>query len=297
VSLPRHRSVFGFLLLFSVAPLLAEDVHIAAGTVEDQRSSDSRMGGLTIELKLTGESIKDVKALRATLKSAKDDLGSVLYKPAKNAKDERVDYEEFSPDRRPGPRLTLVSPGRDASRVDVTAEVELFIPARDPSTRQRFEGFLTRPDKPIFGSGLKAAKVEITPLSPASYKAREQQNRPTKEELVEEGKKHGATDAEIKQAIGLMEALASLGGEEPSETSVLLETKDPEGKIMSIDIVRPDGTELHSTSRTSSGRNEDKLLKIDLSEKPPADAALLVTLRTAKSTMTVPVKFKEIALP
>jgi hypothetical protein len=66
---------------------------------------------------------------------------------------------------------------------------------------------------------------------------------------------------------------------------------------MSIDVVRPDGGEFHSTSRSSSGRSESKLVKIDLSEKPPPDAALLVTLRTAKSVLTIPVKFKEVALP
>lgn len=284
------------LILLLAHPLFGvEDVKVAAGAVEDQRSSDSRMGGLSIELKLSGGSLAEVKALRARVKSAKDDLGAVLYKPAKDAKP--GEFEEFSPDRRPGPHVSLTSPSRDASTVDVAGEVELFIPARDPNTKQRFEKFLGRLDKPISSSALKSAKVEITPLSPSTYKARQQQNRPTKEQIMEEGKKHGATDAEIKQAIGLMDALASLGGEEPSETSVLLETKDPEGKIISIDVVAGDGAELKAPSRGSSGSGDNKLVKIDLSEKPPADAALLVTLRTSKSIVTVPLNFKEVALP
>jgi hypothetical protein len=38
-------------------------------------------------------------------------------------------------------------------------------------------------------------------------------------------------------------------------------------------------------------------VKIDLSEKPPADAALVVTLRTAKSLVTVPLNLKGVSLP
>ena len=32
-----------------------------------------------------------------------------------------------------------------------------------------------------------------------------------------------------------------LGGEAPTETSVLLETKDPDGRIIAIDVARADG--------------------------------------------------------
>ncbi|HEY6147129.1 MAG TPA: hypothetical protein VIZ69_05500 [Thermoanaerobaculia bacterium] len=289
-----RRSFVAWAFLAAPPLLLAEDVKIAVGVVEDQRASDPRMGGLAVELKLTGSSVSDVKALRVKVKSAKDNLGTVLYKPGE---EKTAEFDEFSPDRRPGPRVHLASPSRDASTVEVSGDVELFIPGRDSNTKQRFESFLDRIDKPMSASALKAAKVEITPLSPASYKARQQQNRPTKEEIMAEGKKHGASEAEIKQAIAVMDALAALGGEEPSETSVLLDTKDPDARIISIDVVRADGTELHASSRGSSGSHQTKLVKIDLSEKPPADAALVVTLRTPKSVVTVPLKWKDVALP
>jgi hypothetical protein len=295
VPLPDRRALAPLILLLAPSLFGSDDFRVVAGTVEDQRYSDARLGGLTIELKLTGDSVKEVKALRARVKSAKDDVGSVLSKPDKDEK--AADFEEFSPDRHPGPSLRLSSPSRDASTINIAAELELFIPARDPNTKQRFGTFLTRLDKPISSSALKAAKVEITPLSPGAYKARQQQNKPTKEQIMEEGKKHGATETEIKQAIGLMDALSALGADVPSETSVLLETKDPDGRIISIDVVKGEGSELHAPSRGSSGGREDKLLKIDLSEKPPADAALLVTLRTPKSIVTIPLNFKEVALP
>ena len=296
MTLPGRLARLSWAVLFLAPPLLgADDVKVSAGDVEDQRFSDSRFGGLTIELKLTGAAVGDVKAVRTRLKSAKDDTGSLLYKPAKDEK--AAEFEEFSADRRPGPSIHLASPGRDASAVDVTAEVELFIPSRDPGTKQKFDGFLGRRDKPIASPVLKAAKVEITPLSPAAYKSRQQANRPTKEQIAEEGKKHGASDEEIKQAIEMMDALASLNGEEPSAKSILLETKDPDGRVISVDVVKADGSELPAPSRGTSGGRDSKLVKIDLSDPPPADAVLLVTLRTAKSIVTVPVSWKGVTLP
>src|SRR5512143_1494198 len=283
------------LLLFSPSVFAAEDVKVAAGTVEDQRYSDPRMGGLTIELKLSGGSVKDVKAIRARVKSAKDDVGTNL---AKGSRDEKsADFDEFSADRRPGPSLHLASPARDASTIDVAGEVELFIPSRDPDTKMVVESFQGMLDKPIVTSALKAAKAEITPLSPAAYKARQASNKPKKEEIIAEARKQGASETEIKQALALVGAFSAFGGEEPSETSVLLETKDPDGRIISVDVVGADGNELRGSGRGSTGGRESKLMKIDLAEKPPADAALVVTLRTNKSVVSVPMNLKGVALP
>jgi hypothetical protein len=283
------------LLFFSWPLAAADDVKIAAGTVEEERYSDSKFGGLTVELQLTGDAVKDVKALRTKVKSARDDRGTNLYKPSKE--DRPSDFQEFSVSTRPGPRFQLSMPPREASTIDVSGEVELFIPSRDPDTKMTVEGFLNRLDKPIATPALKAAKAEITPLSAAAYKARQAGNKPKKEDIIAEGKKHGASEEEIKQALAMIEAFASLGGEEPTENSVLLETKDPDGRIISIDVVGADGKDLHSGSRGSQGGRESKLMKIDLSSKPPADAALLVTLRTSKSVVTVPVNLKGVALP
>ena len=290
----RPRALAPWLLLLASPLFAADDVKVAPGTVEDQRFSDPQFGGMSIELRLTGAGVADVKALRARVKSAKDDRGTNLYKPRE---DKVPDFEEFSVDRRPGPHVSLMSPSRDASSVDLAGELELFMPGRDPNTKQKFEKFQARLDKPISSAALKSARVEITPLSAAAYKTRQQANRPTKEQIAAEGKKHGASQAEIDQAIKMIEALSALQGEEPSDTSVLIETKDPDGKIISIDVLAADGKELHAPSRGSSGGNDLKLLKLDLSEKPPPDASLLVTLRTAKSVVSIPMNFKEVALP
>ena len=292
----RSPLLLASTILLVVSPLLAaEDVKVTAGSVEDQRSSDDQFGGLTIGLVFKGSLMADVKAVRVRVKSARDDAGTVLSKPERD--ETPKDFEEYEANRQPGPEVRLPSPSRDASTVDVAGEVELFVPARDPNTKQRFEQFLAGIDKPIASAALKSAKIEITPLSPAQYKSRQEKNRPTKEQLIAEGKKRGASDAEIQQALKLMDALAGLSGEAPSENSVLLETKDPDGRIIAIDVVKPDGAEIHASARETNGGRDLKLVKIDLSEKPPADAALSVTLRTPKSVVAVPIDLRGVALP
>ncbi len=292
----RSPLLLASAILLVVSPLLAaEDVKVTAGSVEDQRSSDDQFGGLTIGLVFKGSLMADVKAVRVRVKSARDDAGTVLSKPERD--ETPKDFEEYEANRQPGPEVRLSSPSRDASTVDVAGEVELFVPARDPNTKQRFEQFLAGIDKPIASAALKSAKIEITPLSPAQYKSRQEKNRPTKEQLIAEGKKRGASEAEIQQALKLMDALAGLSGEAPSENSVLLETKDPDGRIIAIDVVKPDGAEIHASGRETNGGRDLKLVKIDLSEKPPADAALSVTLRTPKSVVAVPIDLRGVALP
>ena len=202
---PRVLAPVVFLL---VSPLFAaEDVKVTAGTVEDQRFSDDRFGGLSIALVLKGSGVADVKAVRVRVKSAKDDVGTVLCASRRRTRSRRTS-KNYSESRQPGPEVHLTSPRRDASTVDVAGEVELFIPARDPSTKQRFEQFLGALDKPIASSALKAAKVEITPLSPKDYKSRQEKNKPTKgSRSSPKGRSRAFPDAEIQQALKMMDAL------------------------------------------------------------------------------------------
>lgn len=298
--MPFRRGALAALsaaFLAHLAPLaVAQNVKVAAGDVEDTRASDAGWGGLSIELKFSGDGVADVKAVRVKLKSAKDDQGTVLYKPEPDEK--AKDFEEFSPDRSPKPKVRLKSPARGASSVDVNGELELFVPKKDPNTKQKVEKFQARLDKPISNAALKSAKVDITPLSAAEYKARSAKNKPTKEEIAAEGKKRGASEKEIQQMIQMMDALASLvAGEEPAETSVLFEVKDPDGKILGLEVAEANGNEIHANSRSSSGGNEKKILKLDLTQKAPPDASLLVTLRTSKSVTSIPIAWKEVPLP
>lgn len=299
--MPRMHWALVPLALALTAPVaLAQSIKIVPGSVEDTRASTASFGGLSIELKLSGDGVPDVKGLRWSLKSAKDDQGTALFKPDPKAK--AMDFEEFSIDRRPGPKMRLSNPARGASSVEVRGEVEIFVPKKDPNATQKIAAFQSRLDKPIANPTLKSAKVEITPLSPAGWKSRAANKKPpTKEEIIAEGKRRGASDKEIEEMVGMLGLIAALGslgaGEEPGETSVLFEVKDSEGKVLGLDVAGSDGSELHASSRSSSGGGETKMVKIDLSEKAPADAVLVVTLRTSKSVITIPLSWKEVPLP
>ena len=288
---------FGFMAALTLVAATAhgQDVKISAGPIEDGRQNNERMSALSIELKVEGDGAVDVQAMRIKVKSAKDDLGTNLVKPSPDGSPPA--FEEFGVNRSPKPKIRLASPARAASKVDVTGEVELFIPKKDPNTSLKLDRFQAALDKPISNAALKSAKVTLTPLSAKEYVSRQAKNKPTKEQMIAEGKKRGATDDEIKQMLALMEAFSKMGSEPPDEKSVLLETKDPEGRIMDIQVAAKGGEEIHSNGRGSSGSDELKLRKIDLTEKAPADAVLVVTLRTPKSVVTVPISMKEVNLP
>jgi hypothetical protein len=287
-------AVLGMAVL--APPAWAQTVKVAAGDVEDTRTSDERWGVLSVELKLSGDAVADVKGLRVKLKSAKDDQGTVLFKPEPTEK--AKDFEEFSADRRPGPSLQLRTPARGAATIDVSGELELFLPKRDPGTKQKVDGYQARLDKPIANAALKSAKVEIIPLSPAEYKARSAKHKPSPEEIAAEGRKHGASEKEIQQMIQMVEALAALGGgEDLTETNATFEVKDPDGKLLGLEVADREGQEIHSTGRSTSGGRESKLVKLDLGQKAPADASLLLTVRTPKAMVTVPFAWKEVPLP
>ena len=290
----RWALAVGIALVASAAS--GQTVKIAAGEVEDTRATDERWGALSIELALSGDAVADVKGLRVKVKSAKDDQGTVLFKPEPGEKPK--DFEEFSSDRRPGPRVQLHSPARGAASIDVSGEVELFLPKRDPAAKQKVERFQARLDKPISSPALKSAKIEITPLSPAEYKARAAKHKPTREEIAAEGKKRGASEAEIQQMVQMVEALSALGGgDDISETNAVFDIKDPEGRLLGLEVADHEGAEIHANGRSTSGGKESKLVKLDLTQKPPEDASLLLTLRTSKATITVPLAWKEVPLP
>lgn len=291
----RARALAPLVLGLAALSARAADVRVTAANAEDTRSTDSRMGGLAIELKLEGDAVADVKALRVKLKSAKDDTGASLLRPDSDGKPK--EFEEFGVDRQPKPKISLLNPSRAASSVDVVGDVELFIPKRDPGTEQRFEKLLGKLDKPLANGALKSAKVEITPLSGAEFKKRSAKNKPTKEQFVAEGKKHGASDKEIEDMWKLMQAVSALGPEEPSETNVVFEVKDPDGRMLGLELTDKEGKPISAQMRSSSGGVEAKMMTLGFSEKPPADAGLLVTVRTAKSLVTVPLEMKGVPLP
>ncbi len=142
-------------------PLLAQpDVRVLAGDVTDSRFSGGyRTGGLSLRVKVRGDGMEGVQALRFLLADATDDLGNRLLPEKKDLpeyRDVRGDVAEE--------RLSLRNPARGASSFRVSGQVELFLPGRDPNAVVKVPHALARPSRPLSSAGLAAASVEVTVL-------------------------------------------------------------------------------------------------------------------------------------
>jgi hypothetical protein len=144
-------------------------VRVVAGDVTDSRFTGGyRTGGLSLTVKMRGDGMEGVQALRFLLADARDDLGNSLIAEKKDAaafRDVRGDRVEE--------RLSLRSPARDASSFSVSGRVELFVPGRDPNAVVKVVKALANPNKPLSSPGLKAANVRVTVLrqAPASVES------------------------------------------------------------------------------------------------------------------------------
>ncbi len=158
----RGSLAVGALFVGSAAlPLLAQpDVRVVAGDVTDARfSGGHRTGGLSLKVKVRGDGMDGVQALRFLLADARDDLGNRLVPDREDApefRDVRGDSAEE--------RLSFRNPARDASSFRVSGQVELFVPGRDPAATVKVPQAFARPGRPLSSPGLAAANVEVTVL-------------------------------------------------------------------------------------------------------------------------------------
>lgn len=161
--LPSRTIAIGALLLLraTAAPALAQpDVRVVAGDVTDSRFSGGfREGGLSLTVKLRGDGMEGVEALRFLLAEARDDLGNPLLPASKGAPAFR--------DLRGGrgqEAIALRSPAREATAFLVSGRVELFIPGQDPGAVVKVADALAHPGKPLPSAGLKAAGIRLVVL-------------------------------------------------------------------------------------------------------------------------------------
>jgi hypothetical protein len=159
----RSSIAVGVLSVGCVAalPLLAQpDVRVLAGDVTDARfSGGHRTGGLSLKVKVRGDGMDGVQALRFLLADARDDLGNELL-PMKREAPEFHDVRGDGAEQ----QLSFRNPPRDASSFRVSGEVELFVPARDPNAVVKVSRAFARPGRPLSSPGLAAANVELTLL-------------------------------------------------------------------------------------------------------------------------------------
>lgn len=277
------------LLLAGTAAAHAQSVKVELEEVIDNRvSAGPWKGTLDFRVKLTGAAADKANAARVVVKEARDDRGTVLAETGKRSD------PDFTPrDHNSGMlQISVSSPPRTASSVKLKGTVELFVPARDPNAIVTIDKALAKLDAPLSSKALKAAKVSLTPLSPAGYaKAKEARKLDDTKiaELRAEGKKQGVSDEEITMAIEMAKAMESMDDNLPEGTVILSGTKADFDRVFRIEILGADGQPVQTSGRSTSSRGDaSTLMTIQPSQPVPPNASLQIYLLTDKSRVTSP---------
>jgi hypothetical protein len=295
------RPVLGICFTFLLATGVAAQtgVVVELEDVTDNRVSSGdpdgfqMQGGLELRVKLNGKGLDKAAAARVIVKEAKDDKGNSLagklFVPDFMAREYNNGTLQF----------TVGQPARDATSVRLKGTVELYVPGRDPNANVKIENALASLDKPFPSKVLKAAKLEITPLSRKAYaEAKEARKIGPKdlEQMRAEAKKQGASEKEIEVAIAMAQAFDSMDDDLSESAVVLSGEKADFDRIYRIEILGEDGEPINITSRGTSSRGESSLMTLNPSEPPPAKATVQLMLLTDKTRISFPFDLK-VALP
>jgi hypothetical protein len=267
-------------------------VKVALGQVHDRRSDESPFKGLEINLELPEIPAADVAATRTVVKTAVDDTGRNLV-PDDSGKRGLQPTLSGGPGRsaeKPEPtRLTLElkNPARKASVVaNVTGEIELYMPGRDPNSVATIPKFLASAGRPLASAALRANGVEIIVMGKEQLEAEKKRRL---EELKQEAKKQGIAGEALEERI------ADFSSEflKPDEGDVVLKVQSPEGRIQEIAYVDAGGQE----KRVAAMQRQGFTVLSTWSGTPGPDWGLRVRMKTPKTLARYSFALKDVPLP
>ena len=273
-------------LSVSLAAHAQSGVGVELEEVTDDRYSEGMLtGACRLQVNLTGNGLDKASAARIVVKEAKDDRGNSLYdEPMSN---------DFTPrDQNNGSlQFSLKQPARAATSVRIKGTVELYVPARDPNAIVKIDKALAKPDAPLASKGLKAAKVDLTLLSPAGYSKLMKTRKITDadiEKIRAEGKKRGVSEKEVEAMIGFAKAMEGMDESAPDGSVILSGKKSDFDRIFRVEVLGADGKPVDVGSRSSSTRGDDTVMMMQPNAPPPANASLQIFLLTDKSRLSFP---------
>lgn len=280
----KYIMVLGLLLV--AARVQASDIHCSVGDIEYIRPTGQFSGRLKVEIKLTGGELETAGKIRANITQAVDDTGLDLIKKEKfsgeddfrdpgknNAGENKIDVE-------------LMKPSMKATAIkELSGEIELYCPGKDPEATIKVEQFMKNVGKPIDNPSLRRLQVELTVS-----------DKKTCEEFAkkEAAAKRKAAESNVgKQlALAVTNLFDTMSGVF-SKNPVIIKLKDPQSKIIGLRFYSASGQKIGRSSWSSSG----DIQTYSFNDPMPADAAMVIMLKTDKAIRKIPVKFTDIPLP
>jgi len=274
--------ILSVMLLGLAASVEAVDVRVSVTEVSDRRSTGQFFNNLEIKLKLVGDDTADIKGIRTAITTAVDDAGRDLL----TDKDKGTDFETRSDNSQSDITLSLKNPARKATAVrEISGELQLFMPTRDPSATLLIRNISKIAGKPIANPALEKAGISVTVLTKKEYDLLKKDEEKKAKDSVE---KQGLDKAMMKAFEGLFSAFFQVG-----ENDLILKVTDPQKKLIEIEVADAKGAKIRNNGSMKSG----DLKVLSFNDALPADAQLRIFLKIPKTIVSVPLKLVDIALP
>ncbi len=274
------------ILLLATAVHAQQKLDVQVQYVNDRRTTGSfAQLGITLELPKLKSS--EVGGSRIVIARATDDRGNDLVDHEATPQLETNARLHMKESTAPANvTLNLKNPDRKAKTVkEVSGEIELFLPGRDPNSIADLTGFVPQSGKPMANKALKANGVEITFLTPKQIDAEKQKRMDAKKkEYLDAGYEAEGVNSMVESEF---ESFAS------DENELLAIVKDPNQRIQDVAYIDGNG-ELQMASM----RIEDGIARVSTwSGKPQANWKLRVTMQTPKNLVKYPFSITNVALP
>jgi hypothetical protein len=260
-------------------PAKATPANATLKTVQDRRSSGS-FARCTLGIELPDIPAVEAKASRVVVMKAVDDLGTnLLVDDAANARLEPTQRGQFGkPKEGPAPPTIIFAemktPPRKAKVLkEVSGEIELYIPSRDPNGEAAIPKILSMAGKPLAYSALKANGVEITVLSQDQIAA---ERKKAGDAERAKAKKEGINDEEtVRSMVEYAVDSFPKGG----EGQIVLRVKDPKKAIQDFKMVDGEGNPQFN------------------GDKPKPDWTMKVLMQSDTSLVRHTFVFRDVPLP
>jgi hypothetical protein len=270
----RIRGVLLLVLFILTTPAYAADIRPVVTEVKDQRSTGQFFNNLKIKIRLLGDDASEVRAIRTVVNKAVDDTGRNILEDKKKSRFEAVQEGRGQAET----TLEFKNPARKATVVkEVTGELELFMPARDPAATVLVEGALKRTGRPLDIPSLAKAGIAVTVLTKKEY-----------DSMKKAAEEKGLEKAAMKMFEGFFGAFFHVGAND-----LILKVSDPSANLIRIDVVDKEGLKINNRGRMTMG--DFVVLKYD--NALPSGAQLRILLKTRKSVVSVPLRLVDVALP
>jgi len=278
----------------SAAPSKATPANAKWVSVKDRRTAGS-FPSCTLGIELADYTAWEVTAARVVVTTAVDDLGTSLVKgdgaEARLEPTQRGQLGKPAAGKPAPPSLVFAemkNPPRKAKALkEVSGEIELLVPSRDPNGEAKLAGFLGLAGKPIANAALRANGVEISILTKAQVDAERK-----KAEAAETAKlkKEGYDDPDTIRST-VESALSYFPKGEEGE--VVLKVKDPKKAVQEIKAFDGKGERVFSGSSEQAGF---RVLSF-WNEKPKPDWSLSVVMVSDRSLVRHTFTFRDVPLP